>query len=46
MQDKEETTSEASWAAVTKDKKKEVWRLEPVGEAVKPKVTTRRKASQ
>ena len=29
MQDKEETTSEASWTAVTKGKGKEVWSVEP-----------------
>ena len=33
MQQKEETTFEASWTAVTKGKEKEVWRLEPEGEA-------------
>ena len=33
MQDKEETTSEASWTAVAKRKEKEVWRLELEGEA-------------
>ena len=33
MQDKEETSSEASWTAVTKGKETEVWRLEPEGEA-------------
>ena len=35
MQDKEETASEASWTAVTKGGEKEVWRLEPEGEAEK-----------
>ena len=35
MKDMDETTSEASWTAVTKGKK-EVWRLEPEGEAEKP----------
>ena len=39
MQDKEETTSEASWTAVTKRKEEEVCRLEPEGEAEKPEVT-------
>ena len=39
MQDKEETTSEASWTAVTKGKEKEVWRLEPEGEAERPEAT-------
>ena len=38
MQDKEETTSEASWTAVTKGREKEVWRLEP-GEAERPEAT-------
>ena len=33
MQDKEETTCEASCAAVTKGEENEVWRLEPSGEA-------------
>ena len=33
MKDMEETTSEASWTAVTKGKEKEVWRLEPEGGA-------------
>ena len=33
MQDKEESTPEASWTAVTKGK--EVWSLEPDGEAEK-----------
>ena len=33
MQDKEETASEASWTAVTKGQEKEVWTLEPEGEA-------------
>ena len=37
MQDKE-TTSEASWTAVTKGKEKEVWRLEPEGQAETPEV--------
>ena len=32
MQDKEETTPEASWAAVTGREEKEGWRLEPEGE--------------
>ena len=49
MKDKEETTSEVSWTAVTKGKEKEVWRLEPEGEAgksLKPQFCgTRRKAS-
>ena len=31
MQDKEETTLEASWAAVPGRKEKEGWRLEPKG---------------
>ena len=35
----EETTSEASWTAVTKGKGKEVWRREPEGEAENPEVT-------
>ena len=39
MQDKEETTSEASWTAVTKRKEKEAWRLEPEGEAERPEAT-------
>ena len=39
MQDKEETTSEASWNAVTKGKEKEVRRLEPEGEAERPEPT-------
>ena len=39
MQDREETTSEASWTAVTKGKGKEVWRLELEGDAEKPEVT-------
>ena len=39
MQDKEGTTSEASWTAVTKGKEKEVWRLEPEGEAERPEAT-------
>ena len=39
MHDKEETASEASWKAVTKGKEKEVWRLEPEGEAENPEVT-------
>ena len=37
MQDQEETASGASWTAVTKGK--EVWRLEPEGEAENPQVT-------
>ena len=36
MQDKEETTSEASCTAETKGKETEVWRLEPEGEAERP----------
>ena len=36
MKDMDETTSEASWTAVTKGKEKEVWRLEREGEAEKP----------
>ena len=36
MQDKEETASEASWAVVTGREEKEVWRLEPEGEAERP----------
>ena len=32
----DETTSEASWTAVTKGKEKEMWRLEPEGEAETP----------
>ena len=39
MQEMEETTSEASWTAVTKGKEEEVWRLEPEGEAERPEVT-------
>ena len=39
MQDKEETTSEASWNAVTKGKEKEVWSLELEGEAERPEPT-------
>ena len=39
MQDKEETTSEASWILVTKGKEKEVWRLKPEGEAARPEAT-------
>ena len=39
MQDKEETASQASWTAVTKGKEKEVWRLEPEGEAERPEAT-------
>ena len=39
MLDKEETTSEASWTAVTKGKGKEVWRLEPQGESERPEAT-------
>ena len=39
MQDKEETTSEASWTAVTRGKGKDAWRLEPEGEEEKPEVT-------
>ena len=35
----EETTSEAAWTAVTKGKEKEVWRLEPEGEAEKLEAT-------
>ena len=42
MQDKEETKSEASWTAVTKEKEKEVWRLETEGEAERPEVTVPR----
>ena len=36
MKDMEETTSEASWTAVTIGKEKEVRRLEPEGGAEKP----------
>ena len=36
MQDKEETTPEASWAAVTGRKEDDGWRLEPEGEAETP----------
>ena len=36
MQDKEKTTSEGLWTAVTKGKEKKVWRLEPEGEAERP----------
>ena len=36
MREKEETTSEASWTAMTQGKENEVWRLEPDGEAEKP----------
>ena len=32
-------TSEASWTAVTRGKEKEVWSLEPEGEAEKPETT-------
>ena len=39
MKDMDETTSEASWTAVTKGKEKEVWSLEPEGEAEKPEAT-------
>ena len=39
MRDKEETTSEASWIAVTKGKEKEVWRLEPEVGAERPEAT-------
>ena len=40
MQDKEETTSEASWTATKgKGKGKEVWRLEPENETEKPEAT-------
>ena len=39
MQDKEETTSEASWTAVTKGKEIVVWRPEPEGQAEKPEAT-------
>ena len=39
VQDKEETTSEASWTAVTKGKEKEMWRLGPEGEAERPEAT-------
>ena len=39
MQDKEETTPEASWAAVTGRQDKEGWRLEPEGETERPEVT-------
>ena len=35
MKDMDETTSEASWTAATKGKEKEVWSLEPEGEAEK-----------
>ena len=35
MKDMDETTSEASWTAVTKGKEKEVWSLEPEGEGEK-----------
>ena len=38
MQDKEETTPEASWAAVTGKKEKDGGRLEPEGEAETPEV--------
>ena len=36
MKDMSEITSEASWTAVTNEKEKEVWGLEPEGEAEKP----------
>ena len=36
MKDVDETTTEASWTAVAKGKGKEVWSLEPEGEAEKP----------
>ena len=39
MRDKEETTFEVSWTAVTKGKEKELWRLEPEGEAEKLEAT-------
>ena len=39
MKDMEETTSEASWTTVKKGKTKEVWRLEPEGEAEKLEAT-------
>ena len=35
MKDMDEITSEASWTAGTKEKEKEVWSLEPEGEAEK-----------
>ena len=38
-EDKEETTPEASWAAVTGKKEKHRCRLEPEGEAETPEVT-------
>ena len=38
MQDKEETTPEASWTAVTDRKEKDGWRLEPEGETETPEV--------
>ena len=46
MQDKEEATSDASWTAVTKGKGKEVWRLEPEGEAEKLEVTVLRNEAE
>ena len=39
MQDEEETTSEASRAAATKEKEKEMWRVEPEDEAERPEAT-------
>ena len=36
MKDMDEITPEASWTAVTKEKEKAVWSLEPEGEAEKP----------
>ena len=39
MKDMEETTSGASWTAAIKGKEKEVWRLEPEGEAEEPEAT-------
>ena len=38
MKDMDETTSEASWTALTKGKEK-MWRLEPEGEAERPEAT-------
>ena len=39
VKDTDETTSEASWTAVTRGKEKEVWSLEREGEAEKPEAT-------
>ena len=39
MKDMDETTPEASWTTVTAGSQKEVWSLEPEGEAEKPEAT-------